>query len=73
LKSPGFIEMLNISYDYTQQRLIQLMIEKHHPGLLVEIPRDVCRGMDFHKAQEVIEAGRTAFFAAVNSGGNTIT
>jgi NTE family protein len=66
-KSPGFIDMLNISYDYTQQRLIKLMIEKHQPGILVQIPRDVCKGFDFHKAQELIEAGRVAFGKAIQA------
>jgi NTE family protein len=70
-KSAGFIDMLNISYDYTQQRLIQLMIEKHQPDILVEIPRDVCKGFDFHKAQELIEAGRTAFAKARYASANT--
>ena len=66
-KTPGFIDMLNIAYDFTQQRLIQLMIEKHQPDILVDIPRDVCKGFDFHKAQELIEAGRTAFGKAIQS------
>ncbi len=71
-KAPGFIDILNISYDFTQQRLIQLMIEKHQPGLLIQIPRDVCKGFDFHKAQELIEAGRVAFDRALYASENTV-
>lgn len=65
--SPGLIDLLNISYDYTQQRLIQLMIEKYPPDILVQIPRDVCKGFDFHRAQAVVEAGRTAFETAMQA------
>jgi NTE family protein len=57
----GLIDMLNTSYDLTQQRLIQLMIEKYQPDILVEVPRNVCNGFDFHKAREVVEAGKIAF------------
>jgi len=63
--TPGLIDLLNISYDYTQQRLIQLMIEKHQPDILVQVPRDVCKGFDFHRAQEVVEAGKKAFNVAM--------
>jgi NTE family protein len=66
-RTPGFIDMLNIAYDFTQQRLIQLMIEKHQPHILVQVPRNVCGGLDFHKAQELIEAGRIAFGKAVQA------
>jgi NTE family protein len=64
-KTPGFIDILNLSYDFTQQRLIQLMIEKHQPGILVQIPRDVCKGFDFHRAEEMIAIGRAAFTEAI--------
>ncbi len=63
----GIIDLLNTSYDFTQQRLIQLTIEKYQPGMLVQVPRDVCRGFGFHKAEEVIEAGRVAFAKAHSS------
>jgi NTE family protein len=66
-RTPGFIDMLNIAYDFTQQRLIQLMIEKHQPHILVQVPRNVCGGLDFHKAQELVEAGRAAFNNAISS------
>jgi predicted acylesterase/phospholipase RssA len=66
-RPPGFIDMLNIAYDFTQQRLIQLMIEKHQPDILVDVPRNVCGAMDFHKTRELIEAGRAAFTKALNS------
>jgi NTE family protein len=64
-RSPGFIDMLNLSYDYTQQRLIQLVIEKHQPDILIEIPREVCKGFDFHKAQELVEVGKAALKKAM--------
>jgi NTE family protein len=68
-KHPGLIDLLNISYDFTQQRLIQLMIEKHQPDILVQVPRDVCGGFEFHRAQEVMEVGRLAFAQALTVSG----
>jgi NTE family protein len=64
-KHPGLIDLLNISYDFTQQRLIQLMIEKHQPDILVQVPRDVCGGFEFHKAKEVMEVGKRSFAEAL--------
>ncbi len=60
-RHPGLIDLLNTAYDCTQHRLIELMIEKYRPDMMIQIPRDVCGGFDFHKAREVIETGRIAF------------
>jgi NTE family protein len=70
-RTPGFIDMLNIAYDFTQQRLIQMMIDKHPPDILVQVPRNVCGGLDFHKAQELIEAGKTAFYETIKTASVT--
>jgi len=54
------IDLLNTSYDFTQDRLTQLMIQVHTPELLVEIPRSICSVFDFHQAKMLIEAGSEA-------------
>ncbi len=61
IRKPGFIDILNTSYDLTQEKLMQLTVEKYKPGILVEIPRNICGLFDFHKAADIIEAGRQAF------------
>jgi NTE family protein len=73
LRHPGFFDLLNLSYDFTQQRLIQLMIEKHQPDILVQVPRDVCGGFEFHKAGEVMAAGRKAFEMAMGQKAGTLS
>jgi NTE family protein len=63
--SPGIIDLLNISYDFTQGRLIEMTIEKYKPGIVVNIPRNICSAFDFHKAQQIIDAGREALCRAM--------
>lgn len=62
--APGIIDLLNMSYDFTQGRLIELMIEKYQPDIVVNIPRNICSAFDFHKAEEMIDAGRNIFCEA---------
>jgi len=61
----GFFDILNKSYDLTQDRLTDLMIEVHKPDLLIEIGRDACGVFEFYRAKEIIEAGRKAFKKAL--------
>jgi NTE family protein len=57
-------ELLNASYDATLDRLVELTLELRRPDVLIEIPRDVCRIFDFHRAAEVFAAGKAAYRAA---------
>jgi NTE family protein len=61
-KLPAYnvLDLLNTSYDFTQDRLAELMIDKYRPDVLVEIPRNSCTIFDFHRAADLIHAGRTA-------------
>lgn len=61
----GFFDILNKSYDLTQDRLTDLMIEVHKPDLLIEIGRDACGVFEFYRANEIIEEGRKAFRKAI--------
>jgi NTE family protein len=36
--------------------------------LLIEVPRSTCRGLEFHRAVEVIAAGRALAFDALEAG-----
>lgn len=60
---PNFslFDLVYTSYDFTQDRLIALMIEHYKPDLVVEIPRNACGIFDFHRADELIEMGRVAY------------
>jgi NTE family protein len=57
----GYFDILNKSYDLTQDRLTELMIEVHKPDLVIDISRDACGVFEFYRANEIIEAGREAF------------
>lgn len=61
----GLFDILNKSYDLTQDRLTELMIEVHKPDLVIDIPRDACGVFEFYRANEIIETGRLAFKKAL--------
>lgn len=53
-------ELLLSSYNMTQDRLADLMLQAYPPDLLVEIPRNTCSTFEFYKAKSLIEQGREA-------------
>lgn len=61
----GFFDLMNKSYDLTQDRLTDLMIEIHKPDLIIDISRDACGVFEFYRANEIIEEGRKAFRKAL--------
>ncbi len=62
--SLGLFDLLNKSYELTQDRLTDLMIDVHKPDLVVNISRDACGVFEFYRANEIIEEGRKAFHRA---------
>jgi NTE family protein len=58
------LDLLRISYEFTQDRVTELMVERHQPDILIEIPRNTCTTFEFYKAQELIEAGKKAYAKA---------
>ncbi|MCE2733043.1 MAG: patatin-like phospholipase family protein [Chryseotalea sp.] len=63
----GLFDILNKSYDLTQDRLTDLMFEMHNPELIVEVSRDACGVFEFYRAQEMIDLGKKAFNDALAS------
>jgi NTE family protein len=59
--SLGLFDLLNKSYDLTQDRLTELIIDFHKPDLVINISRDACSVFEFYRANEIIEEGRKAF------------
>lgn len=59
-KELGFFDLLNSSYDLTQDMLSNMILDKFQPDVLVEIPREACDTMEFDRAEELIEYGREA-------------
>ncbi|WP_461791283.1 patatin-like phospholipase family protein [Pedobacter sp.] len=63
----SFFDLMNTSYDFTQDRLAQLTIEHYQPDLVVEVPRNACGTFDFHKSVQLIEMGKQAYHKAKTS------
>lgn len=53
--------LLQTSYDFTQDRLTDLMLEAHPPDVVINIPRSVCGIFEFHRAEEIINLGRDTY------------
>jgi len=61
LANLGLFDILNKSYDLTQDRVTELMIDLYKPDLVINISRDACGVFEFYRANEIIEEGRNAF------------
>jgi NTE family protein len=55
----GGFEVMNRTIDIAQSALARHALAAHPPDLLIEVPRSTCRTLEFHRAVEVIAAGRT--------------
>jgi NTE family protein len=55
----GSFEVMNRTIDIAQAALARHTLAAYPPDLLIEVPRSACRGLEFHRAAEVIEIGRT--------------
>ena len=66
-KEMGFFDLLNSTYDLTQDMLSNMILDKFQPDILIEIPREACDTMDFERAEELIDYGRKATKEAIES------
>ena len=55
----GSFEVMNRTIDIAQAALARHTLAAYPPDLLIEVPRSTCRSLEFHRAAEVITAGRT--------------
>jgi NTE family protein len=53
----GF-EVMNRTIDIAQAALARHTLAAYPPDLLIQVPRSACRGLEFHRAAEVIDIGR---------------
>jgi len=61
----GWFDLLTKSYELTQDRLTELMIQIHQPDIVVNVSRDACGVFEFYRAMEIIECGRRALDKAI--------
>ncbi len=65
----GRVAVMSRSIDIMQSALARHQLAAYPPDVLVEVPRSACRSLDFHKAAEMIELGRTLTAAALDDAG----
>ena len=63
----GSFEVVYRAFDIAQAALTRHTLSAYPPDLLIEVPRSTCRSLDFHRAAEVIEAGRALAEQALDS------
>jgi NTE family protein len=54
----GKLDMMYRAMDAMQSVLVRYRMAGYPPDVLVEVPRDACRSLDFHRAAEMIDLGR---------------
>lgn len=63
----GSFEVMNRTIDIAQAALARHTLAVYPPDLLIEVPRSTCRALEFHRAVEVIAAGRALADDALDS------
>lgn len=54
-----FIDIITNSFETMQNTVARLKLAAYSPDITIDIPRDVARAFDFHRAAELIALGRT--------------
>lgn len=67
----GKLDMMYHSLDAMQSVLVRYRLAGYPPDVLVSVPRDACRSLDFHRATEMIELGRRLTEQALDAAGLT--
>lgn len=65
----GKFDVMNHSIDAMQTLLTRYRLAGYPPDLLVSVPGDACRSLDFHRADEMIALGRTLTTEALDQAG----
>ncbi len=60
-ESYSLIELMDSTFNFTQDRLTELMVAAYPPDYLIEIPRNTCGVFDFDHAAELLEIGKEMY------------
>ena len=63
----GSFDVMNRTIDIAQSALARHTLAAYPPDLLIEVPRTTCRSLEFHRAAEVIDAGRELAMRALDT------
>lgn len=65
----GKLDVMNQSLEVMQSVLTRYRLAGFPPDVLISVPRDACRSLDFHRAAEMIALGRTLAEEALDRSG----
>lgn len=63
------LDVMNLSFDAMQSVVTQYRFAGYPPDIIVTVPKDACRSLDFHRAAEMIALGRTLASEALDNAG----
>ena len=63
----GGFEVMNRTIEISQAALMRHTLAAYPPDLLIEVPRTVCRSLEFYRAAEIIDIGHELASAALDS------
>ena len=63
----GKFDVMNLSIESMQSDLTRYCLAGLPPDVLVSVPKDACRSLDFHRAGEMVELGRELAESALRS------
>ncbi len=65
----GRFDVMNQSLEAMQSVLTRYCLAAHPPDVMVTVPKDACRTVDFHRAREMIELGRALTTETLDASG----
>ena len=65
------LDVFTQSLEVVESLLSRYRLAGYPPDVLITIPKDACRSLDFHRAGEMIELGRSAAIEALDHSGLT--
>jgi NTE family protein len=63
------VDVIGRSLDTMEALIARYRMASNPPDVLVSVPADACRTMDFHRAQEMIDLGRALTTQALDAAG----
>ncbi len=54
----GMIDVMELSYDALESVVLRYRLASYPPDIMITLPKNVCRTLDFHRAAEMIQVGR---------------
>jgi len=64
-------EMMNLSLESMQSLLTRYRLAGYPPDVLVSVPKDACRTLDFHRGADMVALGRALTTEALDKAGMT--